>query len=123
MSQRLTLLQAPFIPLETARLNVVESQASIAENSRIERMRQIPEAMQAPFTHSKALLHLHTTRLIATENTMQTTTRQCMSLRPITCFRTELLGAHFVKLETALHHHIELLIVSNLKTCTSEMVM
>lgn len=123
MNQRLTLLQAPFLLLETARLNVVEIQASIAENNEIECMRQIPEAMQAHFTLSKALLHLHTTRLIAAESTTQTTTRQCTSLRPIPCFRTELLGAHFIKQETALHLHIELRIVSNLKTCTSKTAM
>lgn len=121
--------------------NVVESQASIVENTRIQCMRQIPEAMRAHFTHSKALLHLHTKRyskpeallilpihihthqslnasaalllmlhfsLIAAETTIQTTTRQCMSLRSIPCFRTALRGAHFIQPEAALHHHTEL---------------
>jgi hypothetical protein len=52
-----------------------------------------------------------------------------MSLRPTPCCRIALQGAHSIQLEAALHHHTERLIVvvtmikSNLRTCTSKMVM
>lgn len=81
-SQRPTLLQ-----LETERLNVLGNQQSMnVENTRIECMKQIPEAMPAHFTHSEALLLLHSARLIAAEITAEITTetttrRQCMSVR------------------------------------------